>query len=103
MKKYLVLALLACSYSQAHEPYIAPLSYLTANTQISMLSGYAEEALNAEYALKDVQKESLVHTYDSLHRIKRSDLQYSQEKVCLKLDNIAYYLFYYSVHTYNSS
>lgn len=55
MKKYLVLALLACSYSQAHEPYIAPLSYLTANTQISMLSGYAEEALNAEYALKDVQ------------------------------------------------
>ena len=51
MKKYLVLALLACSYSQAHEPYIAPLSYLTANTQISMLSGYAEEALNAEYAL----------------------------------------------------
>ncbi|CAM4180583.1 DUF4198 domain-containing protein [Acinetobacter pragensis] len=55
MKKYLVLALLTCSYSQAHEPYIAPLSFSTANTQMTMLSGYAEEALNTEYALKDIQ------------------------------------------------
>ncbi|KAF5308545.1 hypothetical protein FQR65_LT18092 [Abscondita terminalis] len=52
MKKYLALALLFCSYSHAHEPYVAPLSYLTANTQIPVIAGYAEEALNAEHALK---------------------------------------------------
>ncbi|BCX75722.1 DUF4198 domain-containing protein [Acinetobacter bereziniae] len=52
MKKYLCLALLFCSYSHAHEPYVAPLSYLTANTQIPVIAGYAEEALNAEHALK---------------------------------------------------
>ena len=52
MKKYLCLALLFCSYGHAHEPYVAPLSYLTANTQIPVIAGYAEEALNAEHALK---------------------------------------------------
>lgn len=55
MKPYLAFALLICSYSQAHEPYVAPLNYTTTNTQMPIFSGYAEEALNSEYALKDVQ------------------------------------------------
>lgn len=38
----------------AHEPYIAPLAYVTENTQTPVISGYAEHALNSEYALKDV-------------------------------------------------
>ena len=55
MKKYiipsLVLSSLFCSIVQAHEPYVAPLSYITSNTQIPVIGGYAEEALNAEHAL----------------------------------------------------
>jgi hypothetical protein len=52
MKKYLCLAIVFCSYAHAHEPYVAPLGYLTANTQIPVIASYAEEALNAEHALK---------------------------------------------------
>ena len=56
MKKYIIPSLLSsslfCTVAQAHEPYVAPLSYLTANTQIPIISAYAEQALNAEYALK---------------------------------------------------
>lgn len=37
----------------AHEPYVAPLSYVTENTQTAIVSGYAEHALSSEYALKD--------------------------------------------------
>ena len=54
MKKYLCLALLYCSYSHAHEPYVAPLSYMTENTQIPVIASYAEQAFNAEHALKQV-------------------------------------------------
>lgn len=54
MKKYLSLALMFCAYSHAHEPYVAPLSYVTTNTQIPVISGYAEEALNSEHALKQL-------------------------------------------------
>lgn len=55
MKPYLAFALLLCSHSQAHEPYVAPLNYSTAQTQMPIFSGYAEEALTSEYALKEVQ------------------------------------------------
>lgn len=55
MKKYLALALLACTHVQAHAPYVAPLAYMTDNTQITVLSAYAEQALQPEYALKDIQ------------------------------------------------
>lgn len=52
MKKYLYLSVLLCSYSYAHEPYVAPLGYNTTNTQIPVIASYAEEALNAEHAMK---------------------------------------------------
>ncbi|MFH4309296.1 hypothetical protein WAJ68_06055, partial [Acinetobacter baumannii] len=44
-----------CSYSLAHEPYVAPLAYKTEQTQVPVVAGYAEEALNSEYALKDAK------------------------------------------------
>jgi len=52
MKKILFTTLLACSFAQAHEPYVAPLSYITSNTQIPVISAYAEQAFHAEHALK---------------------------------------------------
>ncbi|KHN66960.1 signal peptide protein [Acinetobacter oleivorans] len=56
MNKFLILSLaLACSYSFAHEPYVAPLAYKTEQTQVPVIAGYAEEALNSEYALKDAK------------------------------------------------
>ncbi|WP_446090088.1 DUF4198 domain-containing protein [Acinetobacter sp. 1124_18A] len=56
MNKFLVLSLaLASSYSFAHEPYVAPVAYKTEQTQVPVIAGYAEEALNSEYALKDAK------------------------------------------------
>ncbi len=53
MNRLLVTSLVfVCSYSLAHEPYVAPLAYKTEQTQIPVVAGYAEEALNSEYALK---------------------------------------------------
>lgn len=56
MKKILFLAV-ALSYSAsttwAHQPYLAPLSFKTANTQIPVVAGFAEDALISEHALKD--------------------------------------------------
>jgi hypothetical protein len=40
--------------AQAHEPYVAPLAYHTENTQVPVLSAYAEQAFHPEYALKDI-------------------------------------------------
>lgn len=58
MKKLLVSSLLLVSgYSVAHEPYVAPVAYTTQQTQVAIISGYAEEALNSEYALKDAKFE----------------------------------------------
>ncbi|ENX15723.1 hypothetical protein F895_02269 [Acinetobacter sp. CIP 64.2] len=58
MKKLLISSLLLASgYSFAHEPYVAPLAYTTEQTQVAMISGYAEEALQSEYALKDAKFE----------------------------------------------
>ena len=56
MKTLLCLSIL-CIYgtSFAHEPFIAPLAYTTENTQIPVIAGYAEQALQPEYALKDLQ------------------------------------------------
>ncbi|MCJ8161445.1 DUF4198 domain-containing protein [Acinetobacter zhairhuonensis] len=48
-------ALFFSTYTFAHEPYVAPLAYNTANTQIPVIAAYAEQALQAEYALKDPQ------------------------------------------------
>lgn len=53
MKKIVLLVSILSTYSYAHDPYVAPLAYLTSNTQIPVLSGYAENAFNSEYALKD--------------------------------------------------
>jgi len=46
---------LVCTTGFAHEPYVAPLAYKTEQTQVSVIAGYAEEALNSEYALKDAK------------------------------------------------
>ncbi len=54
MKKYLILTSLVSSFAWAHQPYVAPNSYFTENTQIPVIAGYAEDALHSEYALKDV-------------------------------------------------
>ena len=56
MKKIVILSgVLLSSYSFAHEPYVAPLAFTTDNTQIPIIAAYAEQALQAEYALKDPQ------------------------------------------------
>lgn len=56
MNRLLVTSLVfVCSYSLAHEPYVAPLAYKTEQTQVPVIAGYAEEALNSEYALKDAK------------------------------------------------
>ena len=55
MKKFILSTLflsLATTLTYAHEPYVAPLSYVTSNTQIPVISAYAEQALQPEYALK---------------------------------------------------
>lgn len=58
VKKRLIISLLLVSgYSAAHEPYVAPIAYQTEQTQVTIISGYAEEALNSEYALKDAKFE----------------------------------------------
>lgn len=58
VKKLLISSLLLVSgYSAAHEPYVAPIAYTTEQTQVAIISGYAEEALNSEYALKDAKFE----------------------------------------------
>ena len=58
MNKYIFSVLLLSSFSTlnyAHEPYVAPLAYKTEQTQVPVVAGYAEEALNSEYALKDAK------------------------------------------------
>lgn len=56
MNRLLVTSLIfVCSYTFAHEPYVAPLAYKTEQTQVPVVAGYAEEALNSEYALKDAK------------------------------------------------
>ena len=58
MRKYILSTLffsIATTLTYAHEPYVAPLSYITSNTQIPVISAYAEQALQAEYALKDMK------------------------------------------------
>ncbi|WP_130802752.1 DUF4198 domain-containing protein [Acinetobacter ihumii] len=56
MKQFKLLACLLLTTSTfAHEPYLAPLSYHTENTQVALIAGYAEEALNSEHPLKDAK------------------------------------------------
>ena len=58
MKNLLISSLvLVSSYSVAHEPYVAPIAYKTEQTQVAIISGYAEEALHSEYALKNAKFE----------------------------------------------
>ncbi|MEN8382509.1 DUF4198 domain-containing protein [Acinetobacter radioresistens] len=54
MKNYIFLVALIPSIVFAHEPYVAPLAFVTENTQIPVISGYAEVPFASEYALKDV-------------------------------------------------
>jgi hypothetical protein len=42
MKNYIFLVALMPSIVFAHEPYVAPLAFVTENTQIPVISGYAE-------------------------------------------------------------
>lgn len=55
MKNVLITAILSCAVSAtwAHQPYLAPLSFSTANAQIPVIAGFAEDALESEHALKD--------------------------------------------------
>ena len=56
MKKIVILStVMLSSYSFAHEPYVAPLAFVTDNTQIPIIAAYAEQALHAEYAVQDPQ------------------------------------------------
>lgn len=56
MNKFLIVPLaFICTTGFAHEPYVAPLAYKTEQTQVPVIAGYAEEALNSEYALKDAK------------------------------------------------
>lgn len=56
MNRFLMVSLaLVCTTGFAHEPYVAPLAYKTEQTQVPVIAGYAEEALNSEYALKDAK------------------------------------------------
>lgn len=55
MKKLLLLSSLIGASAFAHEPYLAPVAFVTENTQTAVISGYAEQALSSEYALKDTQ------------------------------------------------
>ena len=58
MNKLLIASfLLVSGYSFAHEPYVAPIAYTTEQTQVTIISGYAEEALQSEYALKNAKFE----------------------------------------------
>lgn len=53
MKKLLLIAALAAANTVfAHQPYISTLVAQTDNSRTAILSGYAEEALNSEAALK---------------------------------------------------
>ncbi|MFV5361626.1 DUF4198 domain-containing protein [Acinetobacter oleivorans] len=56
MNRFLMTSLaLICTTGFAHEPYVAPVAYKTEQTQVPVIAGYAEEALNSEYALKDAK------------------------------------------------
>lgn len=58
VKRLLIASfVLVSGYSLAHEPYVAPIAYKTEQTQVTVVSGYAEEALNSEYALKNAKFE----------------------------------------------
>lgn len=55
MKKIIWLGAFISAHVFAHQPYVAPLSYTTENSQIPVISGYAENALSSEFALKKSQ------------------------------------------------
>ncbi len=56
MNRFLMTSLaLICTTGFAHEPYVAPVAYKTEQTLVPVIAGYAEEALNSEYALKDAK------------------------------------------------
>lgn len=55
MKKICFLVTFISTAIQAHEPYITPLSHFTDNSQVAIVAGYTEEALNSEHALKDFE------------------------------------------------
>lgn len=82
MKKIILLASLFSTLSYAHDPFVAPLSYVTSNTQIPVLSGYAEHAFDSEYALKDasftvvdpLQKSSTIKADNALKSVTVFDL-----------------------------
>lgn len=70
MKNLLLISTLACStLSFAHEPFIAPYSYITENTQIPVIAAYAEDALIAEYAMKDIKQFDVILPNQQAHKI----------------------------------
>lgn len=73
MKKSFTLLTLLCSINAfAHEPFIAPLAYITENTQIPVIASYAEDTLIPEYAMKDVKKIQVIDPKQNKHDIETS-------------------------------
>lgn len=54
MKKFILLGLLISSSLYAHEPFVSTPTNMTTNNHVLVTSGYTEEALNTEVALKNV-------------------------------------------------
>lgn len=73
MKKSLALLALMCSTTSfAHDPFIAPLAYVTENTQIPVIASYAEDTLIPEYAMKDVKHFQVLDPKQSKHELETS-------------------------------
>lgn len=81
MNKY-ILAIVPLSLSiltYAHEPYVAPLSYITSNTQIPVISAYAEQAFQAEHAIENInfnviQPDQTQHTVNVENQLKSASV-----------------------------
>ncbi len=91
MKKFCLLAAFMSTVIHAHEPYMTPLSHFTDNSQVAVLAGYAEEALNSEHALKNFE---IIVTDPQQHssKIKSSTDLKSVSVIDLTLPNSGTYL-----------
>lgn len=102
MKKYLIIGSLLSSFAWAHQPYVAPNSYITNNTQIPVLAGFAEDALHAEHALKEnnftitdpTQKTSTIQPTSTLKSATVFDLALPQDGTYQIRSQVSYPLEY---------
>ncbi|WP_445116150.1 DUF4198 domain-containing protein [Acinetobacter sp. WZC-1] len=88
MKKFLLFtSTLISTVCWAHEPYVAPLAYLTKNTQIPIISGFAEHTFSSEYALREpsfivvtpTQKSTTIKPETALKSVTVFDLPLPEE------------------------